>query len=591
MSKLIKTLCIGALGVTMAAGLAACGSDKDKNYTVTFVDGAGVQIGETYTVTKNDALTAPDYSSYLGEKHFVGYKLETSDGVWGDLLTALPASVSADTKILIVLEDHAYNTTEHDENGHWTKCDCGETTESQNHTMTEVKEEYVAPDCETDGKKVEACECGYKHETPEEKLGHQLGNWKSDDDNHWKACERTGCDLTETEKAAHDLEWRLSEDGNVFEHACKTCDHAVESLAKTAFTSANLKTDWAVTEGESGAVSLENDKVTVNLSTATGISDTSLLLNKKYEEFLLKYTLMYTTPTHTGERYASVRIGDYTIRYYPYADQMQVLYGMDLIASCYEGALSQHATVEVEAKVAEGCLYVYVDGKLLSTNEKEYTANGLTGAQTIGIYANRVGFEMTDIALYHGEGADRIERFVYDSAKLQDSDVIVPEYSGNAVSLENDKVQFTLSNDTSPESEDYDAQVILNTYHKGSFEITFDLTHETGHTQTRFLAISIGGVTFMIKPSEEKVFAYRGEYNEPTNWRYSTVQNAVYMNGKITIRLENGSIYFYHNDVRLSFDNNADFYFSDIDSSAGLNLTFTARRLNLQIENLTVTSI
>ena len=61
------------------------------------------------------------------------------------------------------------------------------------------------------------------------------------------------------------------------------------------------------------------------------------------------------------------------------------------------------------------------------------------------------------------------------------------------------------------------------------------------------------------------------------------------MSGKITVKLENGNIYFYHNGTRLAFDGNSDFYFSNIDSSAGLDITFVARRLNVEISNLTIT--
>lgn len=598
MKTIIKTLFVGMLGVTMAASLFACKTVSDMNpesYKITFVDEQGSSICEEYEVNKGQALTAPDISSYLSEKHFLGYKIEMEDLSWGDLLTALPESVEADTKFLVVLEPHSYTQSEYDANGHRTKCSCGKTTASQPHSLSEVTEESVAASCVSEGKTVEACDCGYSKETKIDALGHEKSEWKSDETHHYKDCLRSDCDATELDKAEHTFAWGENEDGTAYEKGCSVCGYVSQSLSKTAFTSANLKTDWALTEKEKDAVSLENNKVTVNLSTATGLSDTSLILNKTYEEFVLKYTLTYTSTGHTGERYANVKVGDYTLRYYPYNDQFQVLdKDGTLVASCYEGALSQHLTVVVEVKLIAGKLSVTVDEEELTKKDSDCIVSGITGYQEIGIYANRVGFEMSAISLCHGVGQDRVVEpatFTYDSQALKDSTVTVPEYTGNSVSLENDKIKFVLSNDTAHDSAAYDAQVVLNKKHKGDFEISFDLTYETGHTQTRFLAISIGGVTYKIDPSNEKVFAYRGEYNNPTSTTYETAQNASYMSGKFTIKLENGNLRFYHGETQLVIGDNSDFYFNNIDSASGLNITFTARRLNLEISNLTVTEI
>lgn len=159
MKTIIKTLFVGILGAAIVASLIAC-EIVTESYKITFVDEKGTSICEEYEVSKGQALTAPDISSYLSEKHFLGYKIEMEDFSWGDLITELPESVEADTTFLVVLEAHSYTQNEYDANGHWTKCSCGKTTASQAHSLSEVAEESVAAGCLSDGKKVEACACG-----------------------------------------------------------------------------------------------------------------------------------------------------------------------------------------------------------------------------------------------------------------------------------------------------------------------------------------------------------------------------------------------------------------------------------------------
>lgn len=142
-----------------------------------------------------------------------------------------------------------------------------------------------------------------------------------------------------------------------------------------------------------------------------------------------------------------------------------------LVASCYEGALSQHLTVDVEVKLIAGKLSVIVDEQELTKKDSDCIASGITGYQEIGIYANRVGLEMSDISLCHGAGQDRVVEFAtftYDSQALKDSTVTVPEYTGNSASLEDNKIKFVLSDGTAHDSADYDAQVVLNKITSGA---------------------------------------------------------------------------------------------------------------------------
>lgn len=389
---------------------------------------------------------------------------------------------------------------------------------------------------------------------------------------------------------AHAFKWEKKD--TAYEYKCSNCGTVSKSLTKHEFDTKTLTSRFAVSAGETNAVSFENSKISVNLSAGNGASETSIVLDKKYEEFVMNYHFEYLSTAYTGERYAKINVGNCSVKYYPYADLIQVYSGADVVAACYGGHLSEHLEIDVEIKLLDGKLFVSVDGELLQSileDDCDYTVNNVTGAQTIGIYASRVQFEMSDLVMYNGAGEDRKESDVYDSAKLKQSTVTCPTYGENNVSLENDKIKFTLSNDTASSSNEYDAKVTLGTAYTGNFELNFDLTYETGHTSTRFLAIYIGGVTFRIDPSEEKVLAVRGSYDQTA--AYATIQNATYMSGNITIRLENGNIYFLHNGERLAFNGDSNFYFSNIDSSSGLNIVFAARRLNLEISNLTVTEI
>lgn len=562
------------------------GGTEVKEYTVTFVDGNGNLIGDELKLKEGEKLTAPDLSEYLETKHLLGYmeKIPVESGeAWDDMIEKLPESVSRDTQFKVVLQDHAFTQTVFDEDGHYTKCNCGKQTEKVDHTLA-LKSE-VQSTCKQAGEKVYECTCGYKKTETLPLAEHTPGDWQSDDEYHWKKC--SVCQ-TETDKNAHTF---ISEKGETaYETKCSACGKVIKSIEKHAFTTATMFERFTVSSPEQNSVSFSDNKITVNLSTATGLSDTSVLLDKKYAEFILDFKFKYTSTDHTGERYAMVKIGEYAVKYYPYNDQLQVVCGSELLASCYEGALSQHAEIECEIRLSDGKLYVTVDGMALVTAESDCIADNITAAQAIGVYANRVGFEISDFVMFHGtDGVDRVERVIFNSEKLNESTVNVPTYGENAVSLTEDKIKFALSMDTDPESASYDASVKLAYAAKGNFELNFDLAYETGHTQKRFIEITIGGVSFVILPSEEKVFAMRGTFAEPTSWVYQTEQNVAYMSGKIIVKLENGNIYFYHNGTRLAFDGNSDFYFSNIDSSAGLDITFVARRLNVEISNLTIT--
>lgn len=563
-------------------------SAEPKTYVVSFVDENDESIGKPQTLKKGESPTAPDLSAYES-KHLVGYKAEISDGQseWGELIKTLPSEVNSDVKYLAVMEDHNF-TVKYDDDGHYTECLCGKKTEVISHTLT-VKSETEAG-CETDGVKVLACECGYEKSETLKALGHKPSEWTPCDEGHRKTCLR--CNAT-IESGDCEFAWAFGE--NAYENKCGICSKVEKSLAKNTLDTTAATNRFEVKEGEEGAVSLADDKITVNLSTETAQGVTSLLLDKKYGEFALTFKFKYTSTGHTGERYATVKIGDYSVKYYPYNGNLQVVFGTETqpVAMAFDGSLPEEIAFEI--KVIDRKLYVSAnDTPLLRGEENDYIASDLTESQTIGVYAYRVGFIMSDINLYCGEdGVDRIRKDVYDSEALKKSTVVLPKYDGNAVTFDDDKIIFALSKDTPESSADYDTSVTLGKTYRGDFRIDFDLTYGdlTGYTQTRFLEIQLGGVSFAVKPSEEKVLAMRGTHNAPASGVYATEQKVEYMTGRMTVKLENGNVYFYHNGNRLAFNGDENFYFSGIDSSEGLSVTFNARRLNAVISNLTVTEL
>ncbi len=621
MSKLLRIILVAILSLTLAICFIGCGwgdeeskdpesvtstaelpeSDSNlesepksesgsesvtpKTYVVSFVDENGESIGEPQTLNEGESPETPDLSAYEN-KHLVGYKPGIKgQSEWGELIETLPSKVNSDVKYLVVMENHNF-ITKYNDDGHYTECSCGKKTEAEAHTLT-VKSE-TEPQCETDGVKILACECGYEKRETSTALGHKPSEWTPCDEGHRKICQR----CTKTLKTGDcEFEWAYGE--NAYENKCAVCSKVEKSLTKTSLNTAEITNRFEVKEGETGAVSLADDKITVNLSTETVQGETSLLLDKKYGEFALTFKFNYTSASHTGERYATIKIGDYSVKYYPYNGNLQVLFGIDAqpIAMAFAGSLPEEIAFKI--RVIDGKLYVSAnDTPLVTSEDNDYIVSGLTKPQTIGIYAYRVGFVMSEMNLYCGEdGVERVQKDVYDSEALKKSSAVVPEYEGNTVSFDDDKITFALSKDTPEASPDYDASVTLGKTYRGDFQIDFDLNYGdlTGYTQTRFLEIQLGGVSFVIKPSEEKVLAMRGTHNAPASGVYATEAKAEYLTGRMTVKLENGNVYFYHNGNRLAFNGDGNFYFSNIDSSEGLSVTFNARRLNLTISNLTVT--
>ncbi len=111
-------------------------------------------------------------------------------------------------------EEHTHTFGEewkNDETGHWKECKCGEKSEEAKHAFGEWKT-TKEPTEKEEGSRERACTvCGYKElETlPVIDHAHKFGDWKSDDNSHWKECE---CG-EKSEEAKHAFgEWKTTKE-------------------------------------------------------------------------------------------------------------------------------------------------------------------------------------------------------------------------------------------------------------------------------------------------------------------------------------------------------------------------------------------
>ena len=90
------------------------------------------------------------------------------------------------------------------------------------HAYTENTDAYVAPSCTEAGSKTYVCACGASYNEPVASTGHNFANdWSNDGDNHWHACQNTGC--TEISgSTAHEFATDANGD-----NACTACGYVV----------------------------------------------------------------------------------------------------------------------------------------------------------------------------------------------------------------------------------------------------------------------------------------------------------------------------------------------------------------------------
>lgn len=121
--------------------------------------------------------------------------------------------------------DHNMKWHNSDPKVHWQYCDrCEYKTDSKAHDFEEV----TANAKSVLVKNFQCKTCGYSYE--EKQHIHELGDWKSNDTEHYKICEAADCDDpagTKFQSAAHTFgQWQKGQTADVEYRECTVCHHA-----------------------------------------------------------------------------------------------------------------------------------------------------------------------------------------------------------------------------------------------------------------------------------------------------------------------------------------------------------------------------
>ena len=134
----------------------------------------------------------------------------------------------------------------------------------------------------------------------------------------------------------------------------------------------------------------------------------------------------------------------------------------------------------------------------------------------------------------------------WGTADFADSEKDIPEYDGNYVAAEDDKLTISLSKNTAADSAGYDSSVTFGKVYEGDFTLEFTLTYlSVDHTGLRYVMFTAGGYGIAYCPYCEKIHFYRGEeyhgdglIEEPefkgvTQFRFRIVAE----NGKLNVKV------------------------------------------------------
>ena len=311
-----------------------------------------------------------------------------------------------------------------------------------------------------------------------------------------------------------------------------------------------------VPEFENNSVSTANDKLTFDLSANAGATDftkeATVSFDKEYAgDFAIEYTLNYLSVSNTGVRYLMFTIGDsYALMYCPYNADVQLLqsttYDTKRVAS-----MSFSANEGTFRVVRSGNkLSFYVNGNKLGDTQ---TYSGETAK--FGFKAHRVTADISD---FKAEGTVKEEPVIpvdpdagktfvnWGTADFADSEKDIPEYDGNYVAAEDDKLTISLSKNTAADSAGYDSSVTFGKVYEGDFTLEFTLTYlSVDHTGLRYVMFTAGGYGIAYCPYCEKIHFYRGEeyhgdglIEEPefkgvTQFRFRIVAE----NGKLNVKV------------------------------------------------------
>ena len=311
-----------------------------------------------------------------------------------------------------------------------------------------------------------------------------------------------------------------------------------------------------VPEFENNSVSTANDKLTFDLSANAGATDftkeATVSFDKEYTgDFAIGYTLNYLSVSNTGVRYLMFTIGDsYAMMYCPYNADVQLLqsttYDTKRVASMFFSA--NEGTFRVVRSGNE--LSFYVNGNKLGDTQVYASEKA-----KFGFKAHRVTAEISD---FKAEGEVKEEPVIpvdpdagktfvnWGASDFADSVKNVPEYDGNFIAAEEDKLTISLSKNTAADSADYDSSVTFGKVYEGDFTLEFTLNYlSADHTGLRYVMFTAGGYGIAYCPYCEKIHFYRGEeyhgdglIEEPefkgvTQFRFRIVAE----NGKLNVKV------------------------------------------------------
>ncbi len=266
-------------------------------------------------------------------------------------------------------------------------------------------------------------------------------------------------------------------------------------------------------------ITTTNDMLGVDLSNDVSPSDfsyeASVAFKKQYKgDFTLKYTIEYLSTGNSDIRYLMVTVGDsYALMLCPYNANVQLL-----ASTTYDTA--RKASVGLTANVAEYSikrigdkLYFYVNGNQLG-DPQDYTDELVS----FGVKAHRVTANVKNFGIIGEEyiapvDPDEGKVFVnWGSEDFADSVIRVPEYEGNAITTDGDKVNVNLSVSTVANTDAYDSSITFNKKYQGDYTLEFTMEYiSTSHKDLRYAMFVAGEYGIAYCPYCEKVHVYKGE--------------------------------------------------------------------------------
>lgn len=310
-----------------------------------------------------------------------------------------------------------------------------------------------------------------------------------------------------------------------------------------------------VPEFENNSVSTANDKLAFDLSNDAPATDfdkqATVSFNKEFVgDFKVEYSLNYFSVSNSGPRYLMFTVGNaYALMFCPYNTDVQLLgsttYDTKRLISKSFSANS--GTFRVVRSGDE--LSFYVNGDRIG-DPQPYTAE----TARFGFKAHRVTAEVYDfktqgtvkeVIVDPDEGKTFVE---WTGGDFDDSVKYVPEYDGNSITVEDDKLKISLSKDTNTDSDAYDSSVVFNKVYEGDFTLEFTLNYlstTSDYSGLRYVMFTVGGFGIAYCPYCEKIHFYKDakyhgdglieelEFKGVTEFRFRVVVE----NGKLSVKV------------------------------------------------------